>query len=652
MSRMRVLLALWLGVSWVGQASGAETWLAVESEHFTLVSNSGERIARRTAWELEQARAAYAQLWPWAKLPPGRAVSMIAVKDAATLKRWAPGYYDIKGGIDVVSGAAHGADRTYLLLRTDSRPGNLEITPNFTLYRAYLNVVLASSVERRLPVWLSNGLGQVFGNTFVKDREVHVGRPVPWQFQRFNKHARLPLRTILGAEHGSPLLLMNDQRTQFDAQTYVLVHALTFGGDGANVKKLNRFIQLWLAGRGHDEAWHEAFGDVSLIEKELTTYASRSLVNFGRLQVDVNIDLEKPPVRTLSAAAVAALQASVHVAMQRPGEARTALEQARAAEPKSPASFDAEGLLADLQGDSAGATRAYGQAIDLGSTSAYSYYRAAQLAWKPRSDVETLAAQRKHLERAVALEPDFASAHAFLADVLVAQQQADAALPLAQRAVVLQPGDSHAHLALARVLHALARPADARAASDTALQLAETERERANARVFAQFLLDDAARDAQVAAHEALRKRDEACRAGDRAACRQRLSELEAECTAGQASACAYAAWLLNEAQAGPADTARATDLWGRACDLGERSACVQQTWALLRGAPDATDKAALHARLDSLCAHDTFEACVALASFELSAAKGRPSARVRTLLTRACEGGRRDACDMLKSLP
>jgi tetratricopeptide (TPR) repeat protein len=647
----RLLMLVLASLAGVGRAAAAETWQEVETEHFVVVSNAGEKSARRTAWELEQARAAFAQLWPWVKFSPGRSVLTVAVKDAATLKRWAPGYYDVKGGIDVVSGSVRAPWHTYLLLRTDSRPGQLEVTPNFNLYRGYLEVLLASSVERRLPVWLSNGLSEVFGNTFVQDREVHVGRPVPWQFRHFNTHARLPLRTILSAERGSPLLLVSDQREQFDAQSYVLVHALTFGGDGANIKKLNRFIQLWLAGRTHDEAWGEALGDVALLEKELTSYASRSVLNFGRLQADVNIDMAKPPARTLAGAAVAALQASVHVAMSRPGEARAAIDQARATEPKSAASFDAEGLLADLQNDAAGAVRAYGQATELGSTSAHSYYRAAQLAWTPSSDAATLAAQRKHLERAVALDTGHARAHAHLAEVLVRQAQAEAALPLVQRAVVLQPGDSYVHLVRARVLHALARPDDARQAIDVALQLADDERARQNARTFAQFLVDDAAHGARVAADSARRQGEEACRAGDGAACLRLVSEVEPDCVAGQASACAYAAWLLSAAKTDAAASARATDLWARACELGERSACVQLTWDLLRAAPDARDKAALHARLDGLCARDTFDACTGLAMLYLNADKGRPSARVRALLTRACDGGQRDACGALKSM-
>jgi len=82
----------------------------------------------------------------------------------------------------VVSGSAGGADREYLLLRTDSRPSDRNVTPNYNLYRAYLGLLLSGSFERRLPLWLSNGLADVLGT-----------RPVP---------AALARRTLAGPGPG------------------------------------------------------------------------------------------------------------------------------------------------------------------------------------------------------------------------------------------------------------------------------------------------------------------------------------------------------------------------------------------------------------------------------------------------------------------
>ena len=182
---MRVLLAL-VALAWSGNAAAAEAWLEVKTPSFTVVSNAGEGTARRTAGEFEQVRAAYAKLWPWAHLAADKTTIVLALKDDGTLKRWAPGYYEVKGGIDVVSGSAWIGDRVYLLLRTDSRPNDMIVTPNYNLYRGYLSMLLSASLERRLPLWLSNGLADVFGNTSVHESEILIGRPVSWQLREFN----------------------------------------------------------------------------------------------------------------------------------------------------------------------------------------------------------------------------------------------------------------------------------------------------------------------------------------------------------------------------------------------------------------------------------------------------------------------------------
>ena len=237
-----------------GLAGAAESWVELRSANFTVVSNAGERTTRQTAWEFEQVRAAYAKLWPWAKLTESRAAVVLALKDETTLKAWAPEYFEVKGGLNVVSVSSHGADADYLLLRTDSRPSHELVAPNYNLYRAYLSALLAVSLERRLPLWLSNGLSEVFGNVSVRDKEVQLGRPIPWHLERFTQRARLPLRTVLEAEPGSALVLKDAEREVFDAQCWMLVHYLAFGDNGAHVPELNRFIQQWLAGQPQDRA--------------------------------------------------------------------------------------------------------------------------------------------------------------------------------------------------------------------------------------------------------------------------------------------------------------------------------------------------------------------------------------------------------------
>jgi hypothetical protein len=647
---MRVLLAF-VALAWSGNAGAAETWLEVKTPNFTVVSNAGEGTAQKTAVEFEQVRSAYAKLWPWAHLAQGTATIVLALKDEATLKRWAPGYFELKGGIHVVSGSARWGDREYLLLRTDARPDDVNVTPNYNLYRGYLRLILSASLERRLPPWLSNGLAYVFANTSVRDKEILIGKPVPWELRNFTEHARLPLREILDARDDSPLILKESQRSQFDAQTYVLVHFLNFGDRGAHGPQLSRFIQLWLAGRSQDQALAEAFGDLNELQRQLSDYPTRPLLSYARLPTESSLESSRSASRIVPPAEIAGLQAAVHVAMGRPVEAQAALSQARAADPGSPTSYDAEGLLADLDKDKVRATQAYARATELGSTSAHSHYRAAVLGWNQDADASTLAALRQRLERALELNASYANASSYLAEVLAQQGDGAAALAQAQRAVVLEPGQSYHRVALARAFNALGRRDEARKAAELGLQLADNDNDRSNAERFLLFQKESTRYAQERSQRETSQKQTSACQAGDADACAQILPDLERACGESQPGPCAYLGWLYSGGGGLKKDAARAAGYVERTCVAGDKRACVEHAWALARGEGLPKDEPKAAAALDGLCNEGFFPACTRLAYLNVGKPTAAARARAKALLARACEGGEQEACSMAKQL-
>jgi TPR repeat protein len=614
-----------------------------------VVSNAGEGTARKTAGEFEQVRAAYAKLWPWTHLAEAKPTVILALRDESTMRRWAPGYFT-KGAIDIAWGWVSGADRVYLLLRADSRPDNNAVSPNYNLYCVYLNVLLSSSFERRLPPWLSYGLSNVLGNISVRDKEILVGRPVPWQFQQFNQHARHPLQAILDARSDSPLLRKDDERRVYDAQCYVLVHFLLFGEHGAHSKQLTRFQELWQAGSSQDQALAEAFGSLATIEQALRVYAAAPILSFARFQTEAKIDEARPAARTLPPPEVAGLQANLHVAMGRPVEAQDAIREARTADPRSPLSYDAEGLLADRDHDKPRATQAFAQAVELGSTSAYSHYRAAMLAWKPESDAPALAAQRQLLERAIALSPSYADAHSFLSGVLLDQGDGPGALEQAQRGVGLQPGQSYQRLALARALQKVGRPDEARKSADLALKLAEDDAQRTNVERFVLFL-NESARYAQDREQRETSQKQSACQGGDSAACAQVLPGLERSCGQNDLNACRYLGWLYGGGGGLAKDAVKAAEYVGKACDAGDKHSCVEGAWALARGEGVKKDEPKGMAALDALCNGGFLPACTRLAYIHVAQPTSAARARAKALLARACEGGEQDACTMAKQL-
>ena len=86
----RIKMAVVAGLLALGAApriaSAADTWLEMQSQHFTAISNGGEDSTRTVLWQFEQIRSAMAALWPWMKTDLAKPVLVIGEKDEATVR--------------------------------------------------------------------------------------------------------------------------------------------------------------------------------------------------------------------------------------------------------------------------------------------------------------------------------------------------------------------------------------------------------------------------------------------------------------------------------------------------------------------------------------------------------------------------------------
>jgi TPR repeat protein len=621
-----------------------------------VVTNGSEADGREVAWQFEQMRAALQKLWPWAKLTTDKPVLVLAARDEATLRLLVPEYWE-KGREPIVSLASEGRDRHYLALRTDTRMADdVRMTPYFNLYRGYLHIVLSSSFERPLPLWLTRGIAELFGNLRVREKDVFVGRMIPWHVDRLREVQLVPLDALLRADRTSPYYQEGDKRRLFDAESWAFLHYLLFADEGKHAAGLNRYFTLLAQGTKEEAARREAFPDLPALEKGLGSYVRNIGVRFSRIDVDVNVARAQFPSRGLSAAEAAALRAAFHVATRRPNEARVAIQEAKGTDPAAAGAYDAEGLLADLEQKEEQAAAAYAKAAELGSTNFYTWFQDARLAHHRGSDRETLGRMEKSLQRSVDLNPEYATAWSYLADTKLSLGRKDEALVLARRAVSLEPGGSYHHATLARVLAEQSKPPEAVAEAERAVELAQADWEKQNAREVLDYVkrraspADAAGQAGQGAA--AGNAMDGCFSGGDPAACAKLAGDLDRTCSAGEGRACTALGWIQEEGKGVPADVAKAAALYKKACDKGDKSGCARFAWLQARGEGVARDEAGGMAALDRLCADGFLEACTQLAVLHANRQTREGIAKAKELLKKACDGGDQEACRLLSSMP
>jgi hypothetical protein len=490
-SRRVLLGSLGLALS-ASAAAGERPWIEIKSPHFSVVSDAGDKRTREVAWEFEQIRAVLERLWPWARLSSGKPILVLAVRDETELKALAPRFWEQKGGLRPASVFATGRDRHYIALRLDATTLDQEkVNPYRDAYWEYAILVLDSSFDRPLPEWFRRGLAEVISNTIVRDKEILLGCLIPWHLRRLRDHGRMTLDTFLSVDRRSPYLSQLEQSRDFHAQAWVFLHYLMFGEKGVNQARLNQFARLLKEGKSEDAARSEAFGGIDAFDKgfyqNISRYLSGTLFGYQRIDLSVKVSAEGFTPRAVTPAESAGARAGLHAAMNQRLEARGLARQAQEADPALAAPYEVEGILCDGEQKTDEARAAYAKAVEARGASYYAYYRNAQLLSRPNADPETLSRIEKNLARAIELNPEYAWAYSYQADVRVRLGQKDQALGPGLHAVALEPGQSYHHMALARVLWALSRRDEAMREAETSLALARADHDRQNAEQFLAF---------------------------------------------------------------------------------------------------------------------------------------------------------------------
>jgi tetratricopeptide (TPR) repeat protein len=488
-STSTILIAALLAICRSTDMTAADQWIEVKSANFTVVSNASERGTRTLVWQLEQVRSAIAALWAWARVDLNKPLSVIAVKDEASMRALAPKYWEERRAVRPASVWISGADQHYLTIRTDVQVEDRDnINPHITAYFSYVGLVMGQSFDRNFPLWFTRGFTGVLSNTIVRDDHLLLGAPIPWELQTL-RDGIMPLARFVSVTSRSPEFTDRDKQDLFDAQAWAFVHFLMFGESGARADKLSGYSRLVANGKDAIVAFAEAFGPVEGLERPFRLYIQQSIFTFRKINIDVSVERERFPVRKLSPAEAAVTRASFHAAMRRPIESRAAIAEARKDDPNAAGSYTVEGLLFDLEAKADDAKAAYAKAVELGSTNAYAHYRLAGLTWEPRPSRETLAAIEKCLARAIALNVRYAAAYAWLGEVR-AYLGTDNSIGLIRRAISLEPTEASHHLRAANVLLRAGKPAEAAADAQTALALADSDDDRRHA----QELLDSIAK--------------------------------------------------------------------------------------------------------------------------------------------------------------
>jgi Tfp pilus assembly protein PilF len=456
---LRALLLFSLACAYVPFALCKDSWVEVQSPNFTVISNSGDKEARKVADQFEQFREVFHTTFPKLRLDLGKPLIIFAVKDENSLKLLLPSFWEIKGHAHPAGIYVAGEDRHFVAVRTNLEGDN----PYEVVYHEYTHAIMNLNF-RGLPIWLGEGLAEFYGNTAIHDKDVEVGKPSRYHLQALQQNRLIPIDVLLTADAHSPYYNEQNRVSVFYAESWAIVHYLMMDPEARKRQLLTNFLNAWNENGDQVRAAQQTFGDLKNFAQAMDGYARQPAFYIARVKTSIHGDPKSYSSRDLPPAELDADRALFYVHTQRPTDAQAAIDEALKEDPNLPLAYEARGFLAYTRPDFPAAEADFSRAIELKSTSYFVYYFDGEARLRrgmpsPDDRVKIIAL----LEKAVAINPQFAPAYAALATVYSMEPDThQKAFETGRKAVTLEPGNLTYATNFGYVLLSAGKTADAK----------------------------------------------------------------------------------------------------------------------------------------------------------------------------------------------
>jgi tetratricopeptide (TPR) repeat protein len=445
-------------------------WLQVQSPHFTVLTDSNEKQARRVAGQLEQMRAVFHILFPNAT-DPGSPIIVVALRDKKGFQALEPAAYLAKGQLDLAGLFLSTPDKNYVLLRLDAEGEH----PFATVYHEYTHIMLSKNPW--LPLWLNEGLAEFYQNTDIHDKQVLLGQPSENDILYLRDNRLLPLTTLLKVDHSSPYYHEEQKGSVFYAESWALTHYIEVTDREKNITRMVDYVKLLAQQEDPVTAAQHAFGDLNQLQRSLESYIYQGNFKMFTMNVDVTVDPASFKLQTVSQPEADAVRAEVLINTERTAEAQTLLESSLRDDPNNALAHEAMGYLKFRENDIAAAKKWYGEAVQLNSQSYLANYYFGVLSLRA-GDRDHDATIESSLRTSIKLNPNFAPACDALATFYASRNlKLDEAHLLNLAAVQLEPANLSYRINTANVLSQQQQYPGAISVLKAALKVAQTPME-------------------------------------------------------------------------------------------------------------------------------------------------------------------------------
>lgn len=433
-------------------AANHEKWVETRSPNFIVVSNAGEAESRKVAVQFEQIRALFRQSLPYVAEHPSPVITILAVKDEASLSELLPEYWSVKGRAHPAGIFIDAANQFQVAVNVAAHGEN----PYQAIYHEYYHSVTTPYAD--LPAWVAEGMAEFFGNSQILGKDATSGRVNGDVIQELRAQPLIPLDVLFKVNHTSPYYNERQKVNIFYAESWALCHYLMLGDKGAHRAMFTAFLKALANGATEEDAAAKEFGDLKKLNDDLMRYISG--FTFFELQMPAPPRLADTELhtRTVSDAEANAYRGGFLALHQQYKQAEPLLQEAARLDPKLELAQQNLALFYAAQEQWTEALAPLNAAIDLNPNNATTRFLRAELNFDRIGTARDSPQIEADLRQAIEANANFAPPYQLLALYLAANNRSlPEALTFAQKAVSLEQGNVYARFVVAQVLARMGR---------------------------------------------------------------------------------------------------------------------------------------------------------------------------------------------------
>ena len=371
------------------QLQAAERWVRLTTPHFEIYTTDGENEGTEALRVFEQVRYFFLQNSP-SKTAPDSPVRIVAFRSE---KEYRP--YRLNEG--AFAYYMRSRKRDYIVMQ-DLGPEHHKAAVH-----EYTHLIV-EHLGLNLPVWLNEGLADLYSSLEPHGNEALIGRPLAERQATLMQEKWLDLGILLAVDRDSPNYNERNKMSIFYAQSWALTHMLMLGESYG--PRFSEFVSAISKGRPAADCFRSIYGkSLAQVNEDLHSYLHRSTVRAALFQVKLSkFDIE-PEISGLSPLSVdLALTDLLGAQKKRQSEAAARLQELERENPNNPEIQESLAYLKWQAGDNEQALKHFAQAAALGSNDPDMLFHYSQLLYDSGAAPNTII---DVLQKVVAQRPDY-----------------------------------------------------------------------------------------------------------------------------------------------------------------------------------------------------------------------------------------------------